>query len=634
MKLNFEDENLLGLPASRIPTNLVRNVRSGRPVYGESTAALRCSAEVDALVMSIMTSKGDESNLLTLKIPQTVQSLVLKLKFEEHEKEWESIEKIVSKISKTNHPLKLADSLEFIASHLPLIISLADQSPTSCNLIEILLAFLASAGYEAGEKNAVWVLHEFHQRPIQVQQVIVLLGGISDWTQQSHILLGLFLDNWILTNITKKIFGIIGNKELRQSRANLFTEVWLQCSPVSKWTKSAALSSDAENEWLKHVNQFVSHLEVLRHENSIAVDELLLHFARDRLEIAQDISEIDVKKRWQLVFIVDYMSPEVDEMDAIGRWALKNCDRHLMALVERAFSERFLAPIWSKMQSLWTKDGKVNEDVGEAIRQLKTAIQSSFTSLSLKERLQLGRALKEKLDGADKKQRQFLDWINPLSKKVEASTAELFVSRKNDARHEMEIILSLLADSMKFEKKNVILELHFRLSHLSASFEPSQIVEVAGILFNKSADRSITDHFNRYHWHCFRSTFLEKWSKYFFLRWSKCNEQTEHLRNMIADRNPEDDDRSLNSLELALERYLLFTTGLPPLEAVEKWLQLQKQSSPQDIVKFIANELKQAGECNLFLRSKHFSVSLMFLLLCSQRDSIDNYSKNKPTLFE
>ncbi|XP_046437877.1 uncharacterized protein LOC124188985 [Daphnia pulex] len=598
MKLNFEDENLLGLPASRIPTNFASDVRSGRSVYGESTAALRCLAEIDALVMSIMMSKGDDSNLLTLKIPQAVQSLVLKLKFDKHEKEWESIEKIVSKVS--SHPLKLADSLEFIASHLPLIISLADQSPASCNLIEILLAFLASTGQEAAEKNAIRVLHEFHQRPIPVQQVIVLLGCISDWTQQSQILLGLFLDKWILTNLTKTIFGAIGNKELRQPRASLFTEVWLQCSPMSKWTKSAAPSSDAENEWLKHVDQFVSELsKALDHENSIAmVDKLLLPFARDRLGIPQDISKIDVKDRWQLVFIIDHMSPEVDEMDAIGRWARKNCDRHLMALVERAFSERFVAPIWSQMQLLlsekWTKDGKVNEDVGEAIRQLKTSIQSSFTSLSFKERLQLGRALKEKLDGADKKPRQFLDWIKPLSEKVEASTAELFVSRKNDARQEVEIISSLLADSKKFEKKNVILELHFRLSHLSASFEPSQIVEVASILFNKSADRPITDHFNSYHWHCFRSTFLEKWSNYFFLRWSKCNEQTEHLRNVIAERNPEDDDRSLNSLELALERYLLFTAGLPPLEAVQKWLQLPKQSKPQDRFEFIANDLKQA----------------------------------------
>jgi hypothetical protein len=353
--------------------------------------------------------------------------------------------------------------------------------------------------------------------------------------------------------------------------------------------------------------------KALGHENSIAaVDKLLLPFARDRLGIAQDISEIDVKKRWQLVFIIDHMSPEVDEMDAIGRWARKNCDRHLMALVERAFSERFVAPIWLQMQSLfsekWTKDGKVNEDVGEAIRRLKTAIQSSFTSLSFKERLQLGRTLKEKLDGADKK---------PLSEKVEVSTAELFVSSKNDVRHEVEIILSLLADSKKFEKKNLILELHFRLSHLSASFEPSQIEEVAGILFNKSAN-PITDHFNSYHWHCFRSTFLEKWSNHFFLRWSKCNEQTENLRNVIAGRNPEDDDRSLNSLELALERYLLFTTGLPPFEAVQKWLQLQKQSSPKDRFEFIANDLKQAGECNLFER-KFSCFTCVFIVIQSKR---------------
>jgi hypothetical protein len=259
----------------------------------------------------------------------------------------------------------------------------------------------------------------------------------------------------------------------------------------------------------------------------------------------------------------------------------------------------------------WSTDEKMNEDVGEAIRRLKTAIQSSFTSLSFKERLQLGRTLKEKLDGTDKKPRQFLDCIKPLSEKVEASTADLFVSSKNDTRHEVEIILSLLADSKKFEKKNVILELHFRLSHLTASFEPSQIEEVAGILFNKSP---ITDHFIRYHWHCFRSTFLEKWSNYFFLRWSKCNEQTEHFRNVIARRNPEDDDRSLNSLELALERYLLFTTGLPPLEAVQKWLQLQKQSSPQDTFKFIAEYLKLAGKCNLFERSQNVCVSFMFFI--------------------
>jgi hypothetical protein len=74
----------------------------------------------------------------------------------------------------------------------------------------------------------------------------------------------------------------------------------------------------------------------------------------------------------------------------------------------------------------------------------------------------------------------------------------------------------------------------------------------------------------------------------------------------------------LNSLELALERYLLFTTGLPPFEAVQKWLQLQKQSSPKDRFEFIANDLKQAGECNLFER-KFSCFTCVFIVIQSKR---------------
>jgi hypothetical protein len=65
---------------------------------------------------------------------------------------------------------------------------------------------------------------------------------------------------------------------------------------------------------------------------------------------------------------------------------------------------------------------------------------------------------------------------------------------------------------------------------------------------------------------------------------------------VIAGKNPDDDDQNLNTLQLALERYLLFTTGLPPLESVEKWRQLQNQLSTQDRMKFIVKELKQASE--------------------------------------
>jgi hypothetical protein len=118
----------------------------------------------------------------------------------------------------------------------------------------------------------------------------------------------------------------------------------------------------------------------------------------------------------------------------------------------------------------------------------------------------------------------------------------------------------------------------------------------AGILLDKLSDRLITDDFIRYHWNCFRSTFIENWSHYFFSHWSHCYQETEHLRDVIAGKNPDDDDQNLNTLQLALERYLLFTTGLPPLESVEKWLQLQKQSSDQDRVKFIVKELKKASK--------------------------------------
>jgi hypothetical protein len=398
---------------------------------------------------------------------------------------------------------------------------------------------------------------------------------------------------------------------------------------VSKLTDFAVLSSDAENEdWFEHVAQFVNQLEILRHENSIAVDELLLKFARDRLRIPQVVSEIDVEKKWQLIFIIDHFSPKVDEMDAIGRWARTKCDHHLMALVERSFKERFATPIWSQIQSLFQRDDWAEDpnsgnmkDVEEAIHRLETAILSSFTNLSFEKRLELGRAVKEKLenpkqeqefmskwvssteyfethDGPDLEKSQLLDWIKPLSEKVKASTAGLFIPNKNGDHDEVDLIISLLPIPKKTNKKNEMLELHFRLSHLTASFKPSQIVRIAGILFSKSYSRPIADDFNSYHSHCFRSIFLENWGNYFFSHWRKCHQQTEHLRDVIAGRNPEDDDLSLNSLELALERYLLFTAGLPPLNAVEKWCQLEKQSSSQDRIKFIAADLKQASEYN------------------------------------
>jgi hypothetical protein len=265
-------------------------------------------------------------------------------------------------------------------------------------------------------------------------------------------------------------------------------------------------------------------------------------------------------------------------------------------------------PLWSQIQSLfqnhnWAKDpksGTIDDDVEKAIRRLKAASVSSFTSFSFGQRLDLSRAVKEKLEifernqGSDVEKRKFLDWIKENSEKAEASTAELFVSSQSDCDDQAEIILSLLADSKKFEKKKVMLELHFRMSYLTdTSFEPSQIVKIAGILLSESSDH---DDFNNYHWQCFRSIFLENWSDYFVLRWSKCHQRAEHLRDVIAGRNPEEDDRSLNTLELALERYLLFTTGLPPLEAVEKWLKLQKLSSSKDRIEHIARDLKQASE--------------------------------------
>jgi hypothetical protein len=214
--------------------------------------------------------------------------------------------------------------------------------------------------------------------------------------------------------------------------------------------------------------------------------------------------------------------------------------------------------------------------------------------LSFEKRLQLGRDLKEKLEVSDSNHSQFLNWIKPLSEKCLTATAELFVAKnKSD---EGETILSLLSDSKKFEKKNMMLELHYRLTHLSVSLKPIQIEKLAGILFDKSPDRPITENFNRYHWNCFRSTFIENWSHYFFSHWSHCYQETEHLRDVIAGKNPDDDDQNLNTLQLALERYLLFTTGLPPLESVEKWRQLQNQLSTQDRMKFIVKELKQASE--------------------------------------
>jgi hypothetical protein len=405
-----------------------------------------------------------------------------------------------------------------------------------------------------------------------------------------------------------------------------------------KWTKSTAVvQSLDENEWFQHVGQFVSQLEnsTAVDENSILVDKLLLTFARDRLGITRNVSEINVEKRSQLFFVVDHFQPKVDEMDAIGQWARKNSDQQMMALVERAFNERFIAPIWSEIQSLiqnhnWTKDpksGKINEDVEKAIRRLHTASVSSFTSFSFGQKLELSRAVKENLEfferlrGPDVGKGTFLYLIKSYSEKAEASTAELFVSSQSDCDDQAEIILSLLADSKKFEEKKVMLELHFRLSYLSdASFQPSQILKIAGILLNESSDRPINDDFNNYHWHCFRSTFLDNWSNYFFSHWSKCHQQTERLRDRIAGRNPEDDDRSLDTLELALEQYLLFTTGLPPLEAVNKWLKLQKLSSSKDRIKYIANDLEHASKyIRIFCLGAMNCFTILFILLLQSK---------------
>ncbi|XP_046647765.1 uncharacterized protein LOC124337788 [Daphnia pulicaria] len=604
-KLN---DDLVGLGASgSVTTDPGRDIRSAHPVSDQPTAAIQCLAKLNAWISSLMMSK-DDNNKNVLPILRTVQSLVLNLSLDDHEKEWNSIEKIFNEMS--SDPLKLADSLKFIGSNLRLIISLADQSPAT-DLIKNLEEYLASTGRdrEAATKNTICVLHEFYQHPIKFEDVINLLTrpSDSDWTQQSDIRLGLFFDKWLLSVISKTILEVYDDEELGTSRASLFAEVWLQCSPLSKWTRSAP-SSDDVNEWLKGVyfflNQFQCSISSRDKKNNI-----LLQFARDRLGIIRNVSEINVEKRWKLFFVVDHFQPKVDEMDAIGQWARKNSDQQMMAYVERAFNERFIAPLWSQIQSLienlnWTKDpksGKIDDDVEKAIRRLKTASVSSFTSFSFGQRLDLSRAVKEKLEifernqGSDVEKRKFLDWIKENSEKAEASTAELFVSSQSDCDDQAEIILSLLADSKKFEKKKVMLELHFRLSYLTdASFEPRQIVKIADILLNESSDHPVTDEFNNYHWQCFRSIFLENWSNYFFSHWSKCHQQTERFRDRVADRNPEDDDRSLNSLELALERYLLFTTGLPPLDAVEKWRQLQELSSLKKRTEFIAKDLKGA----------------------------------------
>jgi hypothetical protein len=550
-------------------------------------------AEVDAL-----THKRNCDN--RLKISKSVQSLVLKLSLDKHEKEWKAIEKI---INQTNDPLKLADSLEFIASNLPLIIALADQSPA----MEILQKFLASTGdghYQeiTAEKDVICVLHELHQRPfITVQQVISLLRDISDWTQQSHILLSLLLEKWLLSTITKIICEVFGNDELGYSRVSLFAKVWMQCSLVSKFTKSAVLSSDAADVWFNHVEHFVIQLEILRHEKMNAVDELLLSFARDRLGIARNVSKTKNEKKWQLVLVLQHLNPTFDEVVVIGQRARKNFDRQLMELVERSFNEKFVTPIWSEMQPIiqscnWDpKSGQNHGDIEKAIHKFKTASISSFTSLSFEERLQLGLTLKEKLcAGPDSEEHSIHDWIKHESEKIEASTAELFVKNKSEAHDDGQIILSLLADTKK--KTNVMLELHYRLRHLSPSFKPNQIVELTEHLRKKSSNRSSANDFNSYHWHCFHSRFMENWINYFFSHWSHCYQQTEHLRDVIAGKNPDDDDRTLNTLELALERFLLFTTGLPPLEAVEKWRRLEQQSLPQDRMKLITEHLKQASE--------------------------------------
>jgi hypothetical protein len=292
-------------------------------------------------------------------------------------------------------------------------------------------------------------------------------------------------------------------------------------------------------------------------------------------------------------------------LDEICRLARKKCDRYLMARAERAFNRQFVSPTWSQIQSLLKENlpedansGKVNEDIRETICRLETAIRSPITNLSFNTRWKLACDLKEKLDVSSYEKEQFSEWI-----KLQEST-QLFLPNKDDADDEVEIILSLLDGSDNLREKS--LELHYRLSHLTddASFKPSQIEKIAGILLNDSSDRLITDDFTRYHWKCFQTIFLENWSNYFFLRWSKCHQQAEHLRDVIAGRNSEGDDRSLNSLELVLEQYLLFTTSLPPLEAVEKWRQLTNQPLLKNHIEFIAKDLKGASEYNKMLKNR------------------------------
>ncbi len=323
----------------------------------------------------------------------------------------------------------------------------------------------------------------------------------------------------------------------------------------------------------------------------------MLQFARERIGITQDSLKIcDKLKRWQLFFFVDHLSPTLDELDEICRLARKKCDRYLMARAERAFNRQFVSPTWSQIQSLLKENlpedansGKVNEDIRETICRLETAIRSPITNLSFNTRWKLACDLKEKLDVSSYEKEQFSEWI-----KLQEST-QLFLPNKDDADDEVEIILSLLDGSDNLREKS--LELHYCLSHLTddASFKPSQIEKIAGILLNESTD-DLTDDFNNYHWKCFRLIFLGNWSNYFFSHWRKCHQQAKHLRDVIVGRNSEGDDRSLNSLELALERYWQFTTGLPPLQAVDKWLKIQEQPSSKDRIDFIAKDLEQASE--------------------------------------
>jgi hypothetical protein len=257
-KLN---DDLVGLGASgSVTTDPGRDIRSAHPVSDQPTAAIQCLAKLNAWISSLMMSK-DDNNKNVLPILRTVQSLVLNLSLDDHEKEWNSIEKIFNEMS--SDPLKLADSLKFIGSNLRLIISLADQSPAT-DLIKNLEEYLASTGRdrEAATKNTICVLHEFYRHPIKFEEVINLLTSPSDsdWTQQSHILLGLFFDKWMLSSITKTIFQVSANEELGQSRASLFTKVWLQCSPLSKWTRSATLS-DAVEKWLEGVFFFLNKFQ-------------------------------------------------------------------------------------------------------------------------------------------------------------------------------------------------------------------------------------------------------------------------------------------------------------------------------------------------------------------------------------